>query len=171
MGQRGRKKGDLGTTASQQHQVLSLSPSERASPRSTRSLVQEPAGTNRSPQEPVTWLTWQLLHSVQRLEQYSVPASKTRPLPFYSTKPGAGGWGWAGTPGKEQSGGWGCPGDPVTLRCKNMGSPHLGPCRARLAQREKGVRHKREWTLVKLPVHVNKEERPLPSRRQSCGGV
>lgn len=137
VGQSEGKEGDRRTRAGRQRQVLPLPPSERASPRSMQSLVQEPAGTNRRPQEPVTWLTWHLLRSVQRLEQDSVPGSKPCLLALYPTKPGGGGTGWAeapGSPGKEKSGGRGCPGDPVTLRHKDTGSPHLGPCRARLAR-------------------------------------
>lgn len=46
-----------------------------------------------------------------------------------------------------------------------------GSCRVRLAQWRDGVGQKGEQTLVKLPFHVNKEERALPSHHQSFGGV
>lgn len=119
-----------------------VAPSGRrgVSPHPSQSLVQELQGPgqqshiSRCPSCP------SIFHREFRGQGKTGSRAQSCRFPFYSTKPAGGGGGGgpeAPNPGKK-SGGWGCPGDPITLTYKDMGSPHLGPCRARLAQGREG---------------------------------
>lgn len=48
------------------------------------------------------------------------------------------------------------------MKVQRHGFTHSGDLQGEASLMEGGVRHKGQRTLVKLPLHVNKEERPCP---------